>query len=230
MGEINWTPSQRKAIDASGISLAVSAAAGSGKTSVLTRRITERVCSGAADVSRLLVVTFTRAAAAELVTRIEKALSEESVKNPSDKRLIRQMLLLPSAKISTIDGFCLDLIRENFQDTGISGFGVLDADAEKIMKLDIADELISDYYDGNVSKENEISDFPKFSDTLGSPSSDNALAPVTVKLHDFYSGCVNREKAIKDPPENAEFHLSFWGKAIYGIARAVMKGLLCETG
>ena len=218
MGEINWTPSQRKAIDASGISLAVSAAAGSGKTSVLTRRITERVCSGAADVSRLLVVTFTRAAAAELVTRIEKALSEESVKIPSDKRLIRQMLLLPSAKISTIDGFCLDLIRENFQDTGISGFGVLDADAEKIMKLDIADELISDYYDGNVSKENEISDFPKFSDTLGSPSSDNALAPVTVKLHDFYSGCVNREKAIKDPPENAEFHLSFWGKAIYGIA------------
>ena len=218
MGEINWTPSQRKAIEASGISLAVSAAAGSGKTSVLTRRITERVCSGTADVSRLLVVTFTRAAAAELVTRIEKALSEESVKNPSDKRLIRQMLLLPSAKISTIDGFCLDLIRENFQDTGISGFGVLDADAEKIMKLDIADELISDYYDGNVSKENEISDFPKFSDTLGSPSSDNALAPVTVKLHDFYSGCVNREKAIKDPPENAEFHLSFWGKAIYGIA------------
>ncbi len=222
MGEINWTPSQRNAIEADGISLAVSAAAGSGKTTVLTRRIAERICSGKADISRMLVVTFTRAAAAELVSRTEKALSDESVKNPSDKRLVRQMLLLPSAKISTIDGFCLDLIRENFQDTGISGFGVLDADAEKIMKLDIADELISDYFDGNVSKENEISDFPKFSDTLGSPSSDSALAPAVVKLHDFYSGCVNREKAIKNPPENTEFHLSFWGKAIYGIAAGLV--------
>lgn len=218
MGRIELTEQQKDAINACGLSLAISAAAGSGKTSVLTRRITERVCSGKADISRLLIVTFTRAAAAELVTRIEKALNDESVKNPADKRLIRQMLLLPSAKISTIDGFCLDLIRENFQDTGIAGFGVLDADAEKIMKLEIADELISDYFDGNVSKENEISDFPKFSDTIGSPSSDGVLAPAIVKLHEFYSGCVDRDKAIKNPPENTDFHHSFWGKAIYGIA------------
>ena len=74
MGEIKWTTAQRNAIDASNLSIAVSAAAGSGKTTVLTRRITERICSGEIDVSRILVVTFTRAAAAELVEKISKSL------------------------------------------------------------------------------------------------------------------------------------------------------------
>lgn len=114
MGEINWTAAQRQAIEADNCSVAVSAAAGSGKTAVLTRRIIERVCSGKADLSRMLVVTFTRAAAAELVSRIGEELSNENAKNPGDRRIARQLLLLPSAKICTIDSFCLDLIRDNF--------------------------------------------------------------------------------------------------------------------
>ena len=97
MGEINWTQAQSDAIKANGVSIAVSAAAGSGKTAVLTRRITERICSGSVDVSRILVVTFTRAAAAELVERIEKSLSDEYSKNPKNS-LRRQMLLVSSAR------------------------------------------------------------------------------------------------------------------------------------
>lgn len=216
MGEINWTQTQSDAIKANGVSIAVSAAAGSGKTAVLTRRITERICSGSVDVSRILVVTFTRAAAAELVERIEKSLSDEYSKNPKNS-LLRQMLLVSSAKISTIDSFCIDLIKENFQETGVSGFGIMDADAEKILKNEIADELISDYFEGIVHGSGKIDDFALFADTFGSPSSDSKLRETLVDLYDFYSGCVNREKAIKGEPSGGDFAVSFWGKAIYGI-------------
>lgn len=216
MGEINWTQAQSDAIKANGVSIAVSAAAGSGKTAVLTRRITERICSGSVDVSRILVVTFTRAAAAELVERIEKSLSDEYSKNPKNS-LLRQMLLVSSAKISTIDSFCIDLIKENFQETGVSGFGIMDADAEKILKNEIADELISDYFEGIVRGSGKIDDFALFADTFGSPSSDSKLRETLVGLYDFYSGCVNREKAIKGEPSGGDFEVSFWGKAIYGI-------------
>ena len=223
MGEIKWTTAQRNAIDASNLSIAVSAAAGSGKTTVLTRRITERICSGEIDVSRILVVTFTRAAAAELVEKISKSLEDLYNQNPSDKHLLKQLLLLPSAKISTIDGFCLDIVRENFQETGISGFGTMDADAEKILKEEVADELISDYFDGTVVGDGKIDDFPAFADTFGSPSSDSLLKERMVSLHMFYSGCINREKAIKGESSGEDFANSFWGNAIYGLVKEFLQ-------
>ena len=217
MPEIKWTPAQAQAISAEGISIAVSAAAGSGKTAVLTRRITERVCSNKVDVSKLLVVTFTRAAAAELVSKIEKSLGEESGKNPTDKRLLRQMLLLPSARISTIDSFYIDLVKEYFGDTGFSNFGIMDGEAEGVLKNDIADELISDYFDGVVTGAGRIDDFSLFADTFGSPSSDSKLRETLVSLHGFYSGCVDRKKAIKGDDEACDFGQTFWGRAIYGM-------------
>lgn len=115
------TREQTAAINTKG-NVLVSAAAGSGKTAVLVRRVisklTDRVNPVSAD--RLLIVTFTNAAAAEMRTRIEKALDEECRKNPDDVGLLRQRQLLPSAKICTIDSFCIDLVRENFDKIGIN--------------------------------------------------------------------------------------------------------------
>ena len=93
MAKINWTPSQKAAIDARGSSLAVSAAAGSGKTAVLTQRIIEKLWAGE-DISRMLVVTFTNDAAADLREKIRAALSKAMLESPDSRHMSRQLIKL----------------------------------------------------------------------------------------------------------------------------------------
>ncbi len=116
----NATPMQQRAIDTDG-NVLVSAAAGSGKTAVLVERVIRKLTQGENPISanRLLIVTFTNAAAAEMRSRIEKRLHEEILKNPDDIGLLRQKHILPSADICTIDSFCIKLIRENFEVCGV---------------------------------------------------------------------------------------------------------------
>ena len=115
----NLTKSQNNAIESTGCTL-VSAAAGSGKTRVLTERVIKKL-TGTNPVSadKLLIVTFTNAAALEMRTRIENALLEKISENPADNNLIKQYHLLDSADISTIDSFCINLVRENFEKCGV---------------------------------------------------------------------------------------------------------------
>ena len=109
------TPEQRAAIEAEGEVL-VSASAGSGKTSVLVERVVSRILDPVepVDADRLLIVTFSNAAAAEMRERIAARLGELSAARPGDQRLRRQQLLVQKAQISTIHAFCLELIREHF--------------------------------------------------------------------------------------------------------------------
>ena len=106
-----WTKPQQDAIDARGRNILVSAAAGSGKTSVLVARVIGMITDPVNPVrlDRILMVTFTKAAAAEMKHRISKSLMESIKANPSDERLREQMNLINSAKISTIDSFCTSL-------------------------------------------------------------------------------------------------------------------------
>ena len=117
-----WTLQQKNAIEARGGSVLVSAAAGSGKTAVLVERVIERITDKEkpTSVDRLLIVTFTKAAANEMKQRISAAIDEKLRESPSDANLINQKMLLPSAKICTIDSFCNSLVRENFQLLDIS--------------------------------------------------------------------------------------------------------------
>ena len=112
----NWTQHQTDAITARGGSVIVSAAAGSGKTAVLVERVIRLITDSenGVDADRLLVVTYTRKAAAELKTRLREALSDCIRQNPSDPFLIRQQSLLGKAHISTVDSFCMSLCREYF--------------------------------------------------------------------------------------------------------------------
>lgn len=116
-----WTPQQQDAITARGGSLLVSAAAGSGKTAVLTERIIRRITDqeNPVDADRFLVVTFTRAAAAEMRTRVADRLRELIRQNPGSPFLQRQALLLQQAQICTIDSFLSGLVRENFERLGV---------------------------------------------------------------------------------------------------------------
>ena len=113
-----WTPAQTHAMETQGRNLLLSAAAGSGKTATLTARIIRSLTAPEhpADISHLLVVTFTRAAANELKTRISAALSAALTEQPGNRHLTRQLISLGSASICTIDSFCLSLVRANFQE------------------------------------------------------------------------------------------------------------------
>ena len=125
-----WTPNQKKAIEARNMQILVSAAAGSGKTSVLTERVKRILCDteNPCSVSEILVVTFTRAAASEMRDRIFKAISEEVENNKEDADYLRrQMTLLPTADICTIDSFCAKIVRENFHLANVGAdFRILD--------------------------------------------------------------------------------------------------------
>ena len=117
-----WTQEQKNAIDARDGTLLVSAAAGSGKTAVLVQRVIERLTDPVhpSDADRLLVVTFTKAAAAEMKDRIAARISELLVQDPTNRNLQRQQLLLGRAQISSIHSFCNELIKENFYKLNLS--------------------------------------------------------------------------------------------------------------
>ena len=114
-----WTPDQQTAIDDRGGALLVSAAAGSGKTAVLTERVLRRLTdeNDPVDIDRLLLVTFTNAAAAEMRERIGAALGAAVAANPRDTRLRRQLFLVHRAKITTVHALCLSLRQQAAQGT-----------------------------------------------------------------------------------------------------------------
>lgn len=153
MSERVWTKNQLNAIEARNMQILVSAAAGSGKTAVLTERVkrilsdTENKCA----VSEILVVTFTRAAAAEMRDRIYKALSEAADKaGESSDYLHRQMTLLPTADICTIDSFCAKIVRENFHLANVGAdFTILDDKDNAELMAEAVDEIINELYEEN---------------------------------------------------------------------------------
>ena len=122
MGKRKFTEEQLSAINTRDRSLLVSAAAGSGKTATLTERIIRSLTDeeNPEDISKMLIVTFTNAAVAEMRERITSAIKEKLTENPENLRLERQLYMLPSARISTIDSICNDILKNNAERFGIS--------------------------------------------------------------------------------------------------------------
>ena len=145
-----FTEKQQKVIDLRDCNILVSAAAGSGKTAVLTERIVNMVSDEEhpVDIDRLLVVTFTNAAAAEMRERIGIKLGERLALNPGSEHLQRQMTLLHNAQITTIDSFCLFLLRNHFHEIGLDpAFRVPDEREIKLLRQEALSELLEDAYE-----------------------------------------------------------------------------------
>ncbi|MBP3301059.1 MAG: UvrD-helicase domain-containing protein [Clostridia bacterium] len=141
-----WTEQQKQAIFTRGEDLLVSAAAGSGKTAVLAARVGEFIADGG-NLDRLLVVTFTKLAAAEMRERIAKELRDRAFAKPTDAHLRRQSLTLYKANISTIDSFGIDLLRRNFHAVGISpDFSVLDESEVAVIKDAVLQGYLEECY------------------------------------------------------------------------------------
>lgn len=144
-----FTPQQQQAIELRDRNILVSAAAGSGKTAVLVERIVGIITDDISpvDIDRLLVVTFTNAAAAEMRERIGNALNKRLDEDPENTHLQKQISLLHNAQITTIDSFCLFLIRNNFNDIGLDpGFRIADEGELTLLRQDVLSELLEQQY------------------------------------------------------------------------------------
>ena len=146
---VKWTEEQQKVIDLRDRNILVSAAAGSGKTAVLVERIIQRLTEEEhpVDVDRLLIVTFTEAAAAEMKERIGAAIEKKLQERPGDARLEQQATLVHSAAITTIHSFCLSVIRDHFHVIGIDpGFRIAEEGELKLLQQDVLDEMLEECY------------------------------------------------------------------------------------
>ncbi|MCD8104160.1 MAG: UvrD-helicase domain-containing protein [Lachnospiraceae bacterium] len=146
---VTWTGEQQQVIDARGQDLLVSAAAGSGKTAVLVERILKIITDEKkpVDIDRLLVVTFTNAAASEMRGRIRDALEERAGQDPDNVHLQRQLVLVHNAKITTIHSFCLHVLRNHFQTIGIDpSFRIADEGEVLLLEQDAVKEIVDEAY------------------------------------------------------------------------------------
>lgn len=175
----SWTPSQQAAMQIDGKTLLVSAAAGSGKTSVLTERIIRKLTDAEhpADLSRMLIVTFTRAAAAEMKGRIAKALTEAMAADPENAHLSRQLFLLGSAQISTIDAFFQKAVRANFERLSLPASFRMADEAEVLpITAEIMDGLLEEYYDRYAQNNAAPSPFAKLQDNAFAQTLDHLMS------------------------------------------------------
>ena len=145
----SWTREQQQVIDLRKRNILVSAAAGSGKTAVLVERIIKMITEGEhpVDIDRRLVVTFTNAAAAEMRERIGAAIEKALEEHPDSEHLQRQLTLIHNAQITTIDSFCLYVIRNYFHTIDLApNFRIADEGEMKLLKQDIAHQIVEEYH------------------------------------------------------------------------------------
>ena len=197
MSERKWTTEQMQAIKLKGANILVSAAAGSGKTSVLVERIVNKIINDGVDIDKILVVTFTNAAASEMRQRLMDAIYKKIDENPNDDNLQRQLMLINKANISTIHSFCLNVIRNNFFEIGISNnFRVADSTEIEIMKQ----EVIEDIFDNEYESQNE--DFTKILEKYATYNDDAKLKELILRIYEFIQSDPFPDKWLQNAVES----------------------------
>ncbi|SDW88746.1 helicase-exonuclease AddAB subunit AddA [Paenibacillus sp. CF384] len=178
-----WTDDQWRAIVTGGSNILVAAAAGSGKTAVLVERIIRKI-SADTDVDRLLVATFTKAAAAEMKERIRIALEKELDRHPGSDHLRRQLALMGRASITTLHSFCLDVIRRYYSLIGLDpGFRIANETEAELLRIDVLDALFEERYGEPESEEGQA--FLQLVDKFGGERGDEPLYALVMKLYHF---------------------------------------------
>lgn len=178
----NWTSEQKQVIDLHDRNILVSAAAGSGKTAVLVERIIKMITrqDNPIDIDRLVVVTFTNMAAYEMRMRIMSAIQKRLEEDPDNRHLERQLTLVHGAKITTIDSFCLDIVRSYFNEANLDpAFRVADEGELKLLSAEVLEELLEDYY----ARQDE--EFYHFVDCFAPQKTDAKIEDYILKLYRF---------------------------------------------
>ncbi len=206
MAEVKWTKEQLQAIQEKGTNILVAAAAGSGKTAVLVERMIHKIINDKIDIDRLLVVTFTNAAAAEMRERVLEAIYKKLDENPEDENLQRQITLLNKASICTIDSFCLEVVRNHFYELeNISpNFRIADTTEIELLKQEILDDIFEERY------ENQDEDFSDLINTYTSYRDDTPLKDLILKIYTYIQSNPFPEDWLKEKIEM--FHIQDFEK------------------
>jgi ATP-dependent helicase/nuclease subunit A len=179
-----WSDDQWRAISLSGGNMLIAAAAGSGKTAVLVERIIQKLCSKETPLSvdRLLVATFTKAAASEMRQRIREALEKEMTKSPQNDHLGRQLAMLGRASITTLHSFCMEVIQRYYTLIPLDpGFRIASESENALLRQEVLEELFEEKY----AQESEGSSFVRLADWFGGERSDDAVFSLVQRLYDF---------------------------------------------
>ena len=215
---MEWTREQSQAINKSKSNILVAAAAGSGKTAVLVERIINKILNEKIDIDKLLVVTFTNAAASEMRERILNAIYkkiDESQDEAEVQNLQKQVVLLNKASICTIDSFCLDVIRNNFFEIDISpNFRIGDTPEMELLKQEVLEELFEEKY------EEQNADFQKLIKTYTSYRDDTPLKDIVLKIFTYISSSPYPKQWLNQAiekfkiSEDTEFTQTQWGELL----------------
>lgn len=210
-----WTNEQLSAITQKGNNILVAAAAGSGKTTVLVERIIRKIINDHVDIDKILVVTFTNAAASEMRERILTALYKQIDEDPLNQRLRKQIVLLNKASICTIDAFCLDIIRNNFFEIGASSnFRIADNTELELLKQEAIEETFEELY-----LEND-DEFNKLIELYAGYKDDENLKNIILKIHNYIQSAPFPEDWLEEQIEKfnmsniEDFSQTEWGKII----------------
>lgn len=213
-----WTSDQQKAMNATNGTILVSAAAGSGKTSVLVQRVINQITdpTNPTNIDKFLIVTFTKAAAKEMQTRIANKLSEMIAQNPGNSNLYRQQMMLKYAPIGTIHSFCSSIVKENFFRLGISPkFRIADESELKLIKNKAMESTLDYFY------ELKNPEFKAIVDLFGNEKSDDKLAEIIGRIYDF-------TRSISFPKKWLDEKLAMYQTDNLSIANTPWGGIILE--
>ena len=214
MAEVKWTNEQLQAIQEKNSNILVAAAAGSGKTAVLVERIIHKIIDEQMDIDKILVVTFTNAAASEMRERILEAIYKKLEENPENVHLQRQIILLNKASICTIHSFCLDVIHNHFYEIDLpSNFKIADTAEIDLLKQEVLDDLFEQKYTEN--DKNFIELLENYTNYRG----DEALQELVLKIYKFIQSSPFPIKWLQEKLEllkieDKDISQTIWGKLI----------------
>lgn len=228
----SWTEEQLSAIKSSGQNLLLCAAAGSGKTAVLVERIISRITKNEnpIDADKLLVVTFTNAAANEMRERIENSLEKLHQENPKNENIKRQLTLIKKAQITTIDSFCIDVLRKNFVEADLPpDFAISDPTECKVMLEQALDDTINEMYDDKKYG----GDFLYLMESYtNSKANDKTFRELLTSIYYFITSLPYPDKWLNDACNrfmlNEGFNNSFYKDAILEEAHAECERAVSE--
>ena len=224
-----WTEDQLKAIETRGVNLLVAAAAGSGKTAVLVERIIRIITNeeSPVDIDKLLVVTFTSAAASEMRERIADAITKALEENPNSKVLQKQLTLLGRANITTMHSFCLDVIKNNYHTIDLDpSFRISDETENTLLKIEVINDIFEEHY------EEEDVEFKKLIEAYSGTKNDEKLKEIILDLYRFSMSGPWPEKWLIDSAEKfniksiEELDKTVWVKLLKDNVRIEVYGYI----
>jgi ATP-dependent helicase/nuclease subunit A len=229
--EVKWTDEQKSAIYEKGENILVAAAAGSGKTAVLVERIIQKILNDNVDIDKLLVVTFTNAAASEMRERVLEAIYKKLDEDPDNENLQRQIVLLGKSNICTIHSFGLDVIRNYFYEIDLpANFRIGSEEEVELLRQETLEDIFEDLYESNDKN------FSKLVEVYTNYKGDEDLRELILRIYKYIQSSPFPKEWLHEKiemfncknVENKDFSETEWGKILLEELRDELYDAICN--